>query len=282
MEISAFQKMLAELFILMYLFSVGLMTSKGEVISTLKDAYLTTSSLLLNFIIIPLIGLFLISLFVLPLEIKTGLILLIISPGGLFSLNFVRVSKGNINLAIALTCLLSILAIILTPLLAWFLIGKTHELLFSLRTMSRLLILILLPLYIGRLIASQIPKSRALAETLGISSIIIFIVFNLLTLNNKSQALDALGSKGVLILVLLVLIGWSLGFLMGGKNVADKKVFAISASMRNVAFCYPFALNEFAHTDVIVPILAFSSIAIIMNMGLTLILKYRETDGGID
>jgi predicted Na+-dependent transporter len=54
---------------------------------------------------------------------------------------------------------------------------------------------------------------------------------------------------------------------------------AISTSMRNVAFCYPFALNEFAHTDVILPIIAFSAISIVMNMGLALELKLREKYG---
>ena len=46
----------------------------------------------------------------------------------------------------------------------------------------------------------------------------------------------------------------------------NRKVLAISSSMRNVGVCLPIASNYFAGTDVSIPILAFSGIMIPMNM----------------
>ena len=53
---------------------------------------------------------------------------------------------------------------------------------------------------------------------------------------------------------------------MGGPEIRNRKVLAISSSMRNVGVCLPIASNYFAGTDVTVPMLAFSGIMIPMNM----------------
>lgn len=276
MELSLFQKLFAELFIVTYMFSVGLITKKGEVIQTLTHVNLTYKALFLNFIAMPAIGIALTYLFVLPTDIKIGLILLSISPGGLFTLNFVRVSGGNINFAVALICLLSLLSILITPLLAYLFLGKTGHVFSSLWFIVHLGLLIALPLYAGRLLSDYLPQSAHIATILGIVSIIIFISFNLLTSDMKSNALHGMDWNALCVIVLLVIAGWVLGWILGGAKVEDKKVMAISTSMRNVAFCYPFALNEFAHTNVILPIIAFSAISIVMNMGLALGLKEKN------
>jgi BASS family bile acid:Na+ symporter len=67
------------------------------------------------------------------------------------------------------------------------------------------------------------------------------------------------------------LSAWIAGWLLGGPEIKNRKVFAISTSMRNVGVCLPIATNYFAGTDVAVPILAFSGIMIPMNMVFALI-----------
>ena len=276
MELSLFQKILAELFIVTYMLSVGLMTKQGDVIQTLTQVNLTYKALCLNYLVMPTIGIALTYLFVLPTDIKIGLILLSISPGGLFTLNFVRVSGGNINFAVALICLLSLLSIVITPLLAYLFLGKSGLLFSSLWFIVHLGLLIALPLYAGRLLSDYLPQSPRIATILGFTSIIVFISFNLLTSDIKSNALHGMDWNALVIIVLLVVAGWFLGWALGGAKIEDKKVMAISTSMRNVAFCYPFALHEFADTDVILPIIAFSAISIVMNMGLALGLKEKN------
>ena len=53
---------------------------------------------------------------------------------------------------------------------------------------------------------------------------------------------------------------------MGGPEIRNRKVLAISSSMRNVGVCLPIASNYFAGTEVTVPMLAFSGIMIPINM----------------
>jgi BASS family bile acid:Na+ symporter len=58
---------------------------------------------------------------------------------------------------------------------------------------------------------------------------------------------------------------------MGGPQIRNRKVLAISSSMRNVGVRMPIASGYFAGTEVIVPLLAFSGIMIPMNMVFVLV-----------
>lgn len=278
MELSIFQNFLAEIFIVIYMFSVGLIAPGGAVINSLKSEGITLKALILNFLVIPVIGMALIHIFTLPMDIKMGLILLIISPGGLFTLNFVRVSHANIHLAVAFLCLFTTISVFITPVLAYFYIGR-GQFFFTIYLILRLFIYIVAPLYLGRYMSKYIPGRQSLSTVLGILSIIIFLGFNILTANIKSNALHTIGVNGITIIVILVLTSWIFGWLSGGEQLKNKKVLAISTSMRNVAFCYPYALNEFAQTNVIVSIVAFSAISIVMNMMFVLLLNFREKYG---
>ena len=63
-----------------------------------------------------------------------------------------------------------------------------------------------------------------------------------------------------------MIVSWIVGWLMGGPEIKNRKVLAISTAMRNVGVCFPLAVNYFPGTDVLAPILAFSGISIPMNM----------------
>lgn len=275
MALSIFQQILAELFIVIYMFSVGLIAPRGAVINSLKREKITLKALILNFLIIPAFGMILIYLFNLPMDIKIGLMLLIISPGGLFSLNFVRISNANIHLAIALLSLFTILSIVITPMVASIYLGIS-QIFLTIYLILRLFILMVVPLYLGRYLARFIPNRQSISAILGLLSILIFLGFNLLTASTKSNALHTIGVNGISIIVMFVLASWIFGWLLAGEKLENKKVLAISTSMRNVAFCYPYALNEFAQSNVIVAIIAFSAISIVMNMGFALILNIKQ------
>jgi BASS family bile acid:Na+ symporter len=101
---------------------------------------------------------------------------------------------------------------------------------------------------------------------LGRLSIVIFIIAAVMAGRYKSPAIKLMGTNGIEAIVLLILCAWGVGWLMGGPEVRNRKVLAISSSMRNVGVCLPIASNYFAGTEVFIPMLAFSGIMIPMNM----------------
>src|SRR5262245_20419912 len=105
----------------MYMVSVPLETTSWDIIETLRDRRLMWRALLGTFFIVPVLGAMLVHMFNLSLEIRIGLLLLALSPGGLLALQFARVSKGNRVLAVALLLTFCLLAILVTPVLTlWF------------------------------------------------------------------------------------------------------------------------------------------------------------------
>ena len=87
----------------------------------------------------------------------------------------------------------------------------------------------------------------------------------------KTPAIKLMGTNGIAAIVLLILGSWVVGWLLGGPEIRNRKVLAISSSIRNVGICLPIASNYFAGMDVTVPIVAFSGIMIPMNMVFALV-----------
>jgi bile acid:Na+ symporter, BASS family len=270
--IPTYINMLSYLFVMVYMLSVPLETTRGEIIKTLGHWNLTGRALLANFIIIPILGIGIAQFFDLPPDIKIGFLLLAMAPGGLLALQFARVSNGNRVFAVALLFIFCLLAILVTPglVLLFFYREGAGQLPFAWLILM-LLALIVVPALVGRglqrLIPQQAPK---LGLWLGRLSIVIFIIAAVMAGRYKSPAIKLMGTNGIEAIVLLILCAWGVGWFMGGPEVRNRKVLAISSSMRNVGVCLPIASNYFAGTEVFIPMLAFSGIMIPMNMAFAL------------
>jgi bile acid:Na+ symporter, BASS family len=272
-EIPAYINMLSYLFVVVYMLSVPLETTSGEIIKTLGDLNLMGRALLANFIIIPILGIVIAGFFDLPPDIKTGFLLLAMAPGGLLALQFARISNGNRVFAVALLFIFCLLAILVTPalVLLFFYREGAGKLPFG-SLIFLLLLLIVLPALVGRALQRLIPQhAPKLGLWLGRLSIVIFIIAAVTAGRYKTPAVKLMGTNGIVAIVLLILCAWVVGWLMGGPEIRNRKVLAISSSMRNVGVCLPIASNYFAGTEVFIPMLAFSGIMIPMNMVFALV-----------
>jgi BASS family bile acid:Na+ symporter len=272
-EIPAYINMLSYLFVVVYMLSVPLETTSGEITRTLGDWNLMGRALLANFIIIPILGIVIAGFFDLAPDIKTGFLLLAMAPGGLLALQFARVSNGNRVFAVALLFVFCLLAILVTPALVVLLSYRERagELPFAWLILM-LLLLIVVPAIVGRVLQRLIPQhAPALGLWLGRLSIVIFIVAAVMAGRYRTPAVKLMGTNGIAAIVLLILGAWIVGWFLAGPEVKNRKVLAISTSMRNVGVCMPIATNYFAGTEVFIPMLAFSGIMIPMNMVFALV-----------
>jgi predicted Na+-dependent transporter len=158
-EIPAYINMLSYLFVVVYMLSVPLETTRGEIIKTLGDLNLMGRALLANFIIIPILGIVIAGFFDLPPDIKTGFLLLAMAPGGLLALQFARISNGNRVFAVALLFIFCLLAILITPalVLLFFYREGAGKLPFAWLILL-LLLLIVVPAIVGRALQRLIPQ----------------------------------------------------------------------------------------------------------------------------
>jgi BASS family bile acid:Na+ symporter len=198
--------------------------------------------------------------------------MLALSPGGLLALQFARVSKGNLVLAVALLFVFCVLSIFVTPALTLLSFHREEGRIPFGWLILMLSLLVVAPLFVGRGLQRLIPKQAPkLGLWLGRLSLVIFIIAAVAAGRYRTPAIKLMGMHAIAAIVALILIAWIVGWLIGGPEIKNRKVFAISTSMRNVGVCLPIATHYFAGTDVAVPILAFSGIMIPLNMVFALV-----------
>ena len=260
-------KALIVTFLVAYMFSVGLETKRGEILEVLKERGLMGRVLLANLVLVPALGVLLVKLLNPGPNFSHGFLLVALAPGGLFALNFARVSKGNLKLAVGLAFGLSLLAVVSTPLLArLFLPVMGGASVPIVRPAIMLLLACLIPLFAGRAVQGRFPlAAQKLGKLLGVLSILLFILVAILTGKLKTPALLTIDAGGVSALVILVVASWALGWWLGGPEVADRKVLAISTSLRNVAVCLLIAASDGADPHLLPPVLAFSALSVPLN-----------------
>jgi BASS family bile acid:Na+ symporter len=272
-EIPEYINMLSYLFVVVYMLSVPMEATRGEIVKTLGHLNLMGRALLANFVIIPICGIIIARFFDLPQEIRIGFLLLVMAPGGLLALQFARISNGNRVFAVALLFVFCLLAILITPavVLLFFHREGAGKLPFAWLILL-LFLLIVVPALVGRALQRLIPQhAPKLGLWLGRLSIVIFIIAAVTAGRYKTPAVKLMGANGIAAIVLLILGAWVVGWLMGGPEIRNRKVLAISSSMRNVGVCLPIASNYFAGTEATVPMLAFSGIMIPINMVFALV-----------
>ena len=284
LEFPLYIRILSFVFVVVYFFSVTLETTGGQIIGTLRDFRLMGYALLANLVLVPTLGVVIALWLDLSPDIRTGLLMLAISPGGLLALQFARVSRGNRVFAVALLLVFSILAVFTTPaLVALFFPAVGAARMPFAWLVLLLLLLIVVPLLAGRALQRVIPEQAPkFGLWLGRLSIVIFLIATLAGGKYKTPAIKSMGADGIVAIIFLVVVSWVIGWLIGGPEIRNRKALAIATSMRNVGICFLLAVNYFPGTDVVAPILAFSGISIPMNMVFAIVTaRYaRDTDQG--
>lgn len=281
MPIAPLAKLSAYIFLVTTMLGIGLKVTGGEVLQTLNDRSLVLRSLLLNIILVPILGLIVTAIVPMPRDTKIGILLMAAAPGGLSAIQFTSKGKDGLTFAASLLFILSVVAIVVTPLTAKLMLPiHTPVSLSYLRVIHVLLIYLLLPLLIGfalqRLsgrVAHVLSRPASLCGTLSFMAMII------LTMTLKKQTVLAIGGSGVAAMLILILASMVIGWVLGGPDKNNRRVMAIGTSMRNAAICLLIAQKSFPDTGIDVVVVAFSALMVPPNMLFTLyeVIKNKQS-----
>jgi bile acid:Na+ symporter, BASS family len=108
--------LLLNLFVVVVMFSIGLRVSGGELLDVLHNRALFVRALLANCVVIPAIGFLLVRILPLIPDASVGILLLAAIPGTPFALQFTRQAKTRLAFGAAMTFVLSLVSIAMTPL----------------------------------------------------------------------------------------------------------------------------------------------------------------------
>ena len=260
---------LLNFFVAVVMFSIGLRTSGGELLNILRDRALFTRTLLANCVLIPAVGFVLVRAFPLTPEARIGILLLAAIPGTPIALQFTRMAKTRLAFAAAMTFVLSLVSVAMTPL-AIEIMPETLQ-----RNQQPLLLLIAsialyiaLPLCAGVWAARQAPRiAQRLVLPLGLIATAAFLFLMWETRLVRRQAFNTIRGGGtILAMFLLLIISMVIGWLIGGPDRETRRILTTSTGMRSVIVVLYIARYCFPGTNVYMVPVVYLSLMVPTNL----------------
>lgn len=236
--------------------SMGLTLEAEDFLRVLKIPVSVLAGLSLHYLIMPLLGYTLSKAFHLPVDYMIGLVLVSSVPAGTASNVVCYIARINLALSVTLTTCSTLLGIIMTPLLATWMVeslaqstlGITVEV-DTLGIFIETLQIVILPVVTGILLNHYLPglvkKVTAYTPLLAVLSI-VFIVDYILAA--KRQAILNGGSRLILAIVTLHTLGFLLGYLLSkllALGERDARTISVEVGMQNSGLATELARHNF-------------------------------------
>jgi BASS family bile acid:Na+ symporter len=260
---------LLNLFVAVVMFSIGLRVSGGELLNILRKRALFVRTLLANCVLIPAIGFLLVRIFPLTPDASVGILLLAAIPGTPIALQFTRLAKTRLAFAAAMTFVLSLVSVAMTPL-AVEVMPQTAQ-----RNQRPILLLMMsivvyigLPLCAGLWAARHAPKiAPRLVLPLGVLATVAFLYLMWETRLVRREALSTIRGRGTIVaMLLLLLLSMLIGWLIGGPDRESRRVLATSTGMRSVIVVLYVARYCFPGTNVYMIPIVYLSLMVPTNL----------------
>lgn len=271
-------KILLGIFIVLAMMSITFEANLHQVATVLRDRRLVVRALMINFVLVPLLGLALVELIPMALNVKDGILLLAVAPGNFLAFNFTRQLCGKIKLAAAVLFLLTFTGVILAPILAsWIVQSQLPVIMPYSRVLKPILIYVALPLIAGLAFNNLFPKvATRLQKPFTVISALAFIGFTISTGSVKMAAAKTVAGRGALLgLTLFILGAMTLGWLFGGSDRETRGVMSLSCGLRNFAVCLAIATHSFPDNNVDLTIIASVALGIPMAFLFTIYQKRK-------
>lgn len=210
------------------------------------DVLLVTA---LQFVVMPLLGWTLAQVFRLPPELAVGVILVGCCPGGTASNVMTFLAGGDLALSVGATCVSTLLAPVVTPLLMWLLAGQMVEV-DVVKMFLNIVQVVIVPIALGITVRRFAPKvCDKIAPLLPAFSTLAIALIVLAVVAANQQALL---TSGVLLLIVVALhngMGFALGYLGAWlfRLLRPKRIaISIEVGMQNSGLACSLAHQHFA------------------------------------
>jgi len=196
----------------------------------------------------PLLAFTLGKIFALETGLLVGVILVGTCPGGTSSNVMTYLSKGDVALSVGMTCVSTLLAPFLTPLITYLLLRSTvaiNMLSMFLSIVKVVLIPIGLGMIINHFFSTTTQKAVKVLPLVSVTAI-IFIVASVVSAN--SQKILTTGAIVFVVVILHNLLGYTVGYGIGkalNMDLPKRKAVAIEVGMQNSGLATGLAGSAF-------------------------------------
>ena len=231
------------------MFGMGISLKAGDFLRILKSPKPIVLGLLLQFIFMPFFAWGISTWLQLPLALAIGMVLVGASPGGTASNVICYLAKGNVALSITITTFSTLFAVIATPTLSLFYLGK-HVDVPTVKMLMDIVKMIILPVATGvivnQLFGRFLHSARQVFPLISVFAIVLIIA--IIVALNQSR----LGSVGALLITAVAMhnaLGLAVGYWLPralGMDQRTSKTLAIEVGMQNSGLAVALAVKYFA------------------------------------
>jgi len=267
-------------FVVSSMLAVGLSLTVAQILAPLRSVRVVSFALLANFVLMPLAALAIARLLRLDQPLGVALLLLGTAAGAPFLPKLVGVAKGDLAFSVGLMVLLMVLTVGYMPLVLPLLLeGVSVD---PLKIAKSLLFLMLLPLAVGLAIKARLEaiatRARPVLDRISSLSLVVLIVLLLAT--NIRNVVSLFGTRGILASILFLVVGFGIGWLLGGPGSDTRSVMALGTSQRNIAAALVVGGQNFTDPDVLVMVVVVAIVGLLILMPLSRVVAKRSEQQG--
>ena len=243
------------IFLLSSMSGMGLGLTLQQIVAPLRNMRLVVLALIANFLLAPLLAVGIARLLRLDEPFALGLLLLGLAAGAPFMPKIVGVAKGDLALSVGLLVLLMVGTTIILPIALPLLVKGVQV---NPWNIARFLVLLLLVPLIGGLIVKA--RAALLAARLQpvlerVSSVALLLMLVLLIALNFQAVLRIFGTGAIAAALLFAVLTAVAGWLLGGRDPAQKIVLGLGTSLRNIPAALVVSVQNFKDPNVSVMVI---------------------------
>jgi len=240
-------------------------------------------------ILLPLVGLFLASLYTGPTEFAFGIMILAACPGGITSNLLSVLANGNAALSVSMTAITSLASIVTVPVvlsLAYtVLFGENTDINMPVgRVMAGIFLITGMPIVIGMTLNTKFPEfwHKHQPKVRGLATIIFALIVAGAFVSNMDNITRHFLDIGVF-LVLLNVLTMTLGFVTARYLRADRAnsiTISLECGLQNAALAIFISINVLGNPNLMIPAIIY---ALIMNVSAALMIWFvrRNVSGEV-
>ena len=260
-----FVKLVGPFGVFFIMFALGLNLSIKRFLRVFSRPKDFIVGILCQTLVLPIIGLIVISYFQMDKEFQIGVFLLLIMPSAAMSNYATKIADGNVPLSICLTSVCALVSFITVPLylnlFSSFLYGESFNLklfTFSLKTF----LFITLPVFIGIFIREKFSKFvKKYVFTLDRIAFVLFLIIVFIAIyTEKNNLISYFDDVGVVISLILVLV-FASSFIITQifiDDIQSKRAIRIEALLQNGAMGFVVGALIFTEIQYLVPITIYA------------------------
>jgi bile acid:Na+ symporter, BASS family len=263
------------IFVLSSMLAMGLGLTVSHIITPLRNARLVALSLLANFVLMPLTAVALAALLRLDQPLGVGLLLLGTAAGAPFLPKLAQIAKGNLAFAVGLMVLLMVVTVGYLPLVLPVLLpGVSVN---PAKIARSLFLLMLLPLAGALAVKARFAVAAARTKPVldRVSNLSLILLVLLITAANINNVLAVFGTHGILAGLLVIAVGFGIGWLLGGPGMDTRRVLALGTAQRNIAAALVVGSQSFSDPQVVVMVVVVAIVGLLFLMPLSRMLAKR-------